>query len=298
MRLTRLAAFFLPVAVAAGLLARPTAAAEPPAPVRIGMPASMFRDVKPVVFAAFTRPFHALVENQTGLKSELVLIQTPDEMRELLDAGKLQFGVFHGFEFAWMKAKCPTLQALMVAAPVHRPLRALVVVSVDSPARSLEDLKGKSIALPLGTREYVRLFLTRTCQAAGQSPDAYFSQVTTPVNSDTALHEVVDEKGVAAAVVDGSMFQTYMANYSGRAKRLRVLMTSDNFPEGVVVVRQGSIDEDTLRRFRQGMSTAHATPLGRQLMALWSLAGFQALPPNYEQQLADVAKKYPPLETK
>jgi ABC-type phosphate/phosphonate transport system substrate-binding protein len=299
MRLTRLAAFLLPVAAGLAFQARPTAAAEPAVPVRIGMPASMFRDVKPIVFAALARPFYSLVEAQTGLKSELLLIQTPDEMREQLDAGKLQFGVFHGFEFAWMKQKCPTLEALMVAAPQHRPLKALVVVNADSPARSLADLKGKAVALPQGTREYVRLFLTRTCQAAGQSPDAYFAQVTTPVNSDTALHDVVDGKGVQAAVVDGGMLQTYTASYCGRAKRLRVLVASENFPESVVVIRPGLINEDTVRRFRQGMSTAHLTPLGRQLLALWAMAGFQSLPPNYQQQLAECAKAYPPpAETK
>lgn len=293
MRLTRLAAFFLPVAVAAGLAARPTAAAEPAGPVRIGMPASMFRDVKPVVFQALARPFYTIVENQTGLKCELALVSTPDEMREQLDAGKLQFGVFHGFEFAWMKQKSPTLQPLMVAAPQHRPLRGLIVVNQDSPAKTLADLKGKVVALPHGTREYVRLFLERQCRAAGQSPDAYFAQVTNPVNSDTAFHEVVDDK-TQAAVVDGGMLQNYTASYSGRAKRLRVLVSSENFPESVVVVRPDSINEDALRRFRQGMSTAHTTPMGRQLMSLWAMAGFQPLPPNYDEQLAACLKSYPP----
>src|SRR6266480_1441394 len=142
MRTTRLAAVFIPLAVGLATLIAPTSAAEPVAPVRMGMPASMFRDVKPVVFNALARPFYCLVESQTGLKSELLLIQTADEMREQLEAGKLQFGVFHGFEFAWMKQKSPTLEPLMVAAPQHRPLRALIVVTQDSPAKRLADLKG------------------------------------------------------------------------------------------------------------------------------------------------------------
>jgi ABC-type phosphate/phosphonate transport system substrate-binding protein len=295
MRMIRLTAvvFFLVVGLATS--AAPASGHEPaPVPVRMGMPASMFRDVNPVVFAGLARPFYTLVEMQTGLKSELLLIQTPDEMREQLDAGKLQLGVFHGFEFAWMKQKSPTLQALMVAAPQHRPLQALVVVNQDSPARTIADLKGKTVALPVGTREYVRLYLTRQCQALGNSPDAFFAQVTKPVNSDTSLHDVVDDKGVQAAIVDGGMFQNFTASYSGRAKRLRVLVSSDNFPESVVVYSPGKVDEDTIRRFRQGMSTAHATPLGRNLLALWSMAGFQPIPPNYQQQLTDCLKTFPP----
>jgi ABC-type phosphate/phosphonate transport system substrate-binding protein len=293
MRATRLAAVLLPLAIGLATLTSQTSAAAPAGPVRMGMPASMFRDVKPVVFTALARPFYCLVEAQTGLKSDLVLIQTADEMREQLETGKLQFGVFHGFEFAWMKQKCPTLEPLMVAAPQHRPLRALIVVNTDSPVKSLADLKGKPVAMPQGTREYVRLFLTRQCQAAGHSPDAYFAQVTSPVNSETALHELVDDK-VQAAIVDGGMFQGYTERYSGRAKRLRTLMVSENFPESVVAIHPGMADPETVRRFRQGMSTAHATPVGRQLLALWAMAGFQPMPPNYQQQLTDIVKSYPP----
>jgi ABC-type phosphate/phosphonate transport system substrate-binding protein len=296
MRAMRLASVIVPLWIASAVLVAPTPAADPPPPVRMGMPASMFRDVKPGVFAALAIPFYSLVENQTGLKSDLALIQTPDEMREQLESGKIQLGVFHGFEFAWMKQKAPTLQALMVAAPQHRPLKALILVAQDCPAKTLADLKGKNVALPQGTREYVRLFLNRTCQAMGQSPDAFFGQVTKPATPDTAMHQVVDAEGVQAAIVDGGMYQAYEANYSGRAKRLRVLATSESFPESVVVYAPGKVDEDIIRRFRQGMSTAHATPMGRQLLSLWSMAGFQPIPPNYDQQLADVLKAYPPAK--
>ncbi|HEY1380632.1 MAG TPA: PhnD/SsuA/transferrin family substrate-binding protein, partial [Gemmataceae bacterium] len=217
-----------------------------------------------------------------------------DELREKLDAGKLQFGVFHGFEFAWMKQKTPALEPLMIAAPQHRPLRALVVVSLDSPVNSLADLKGQVVAVPQGTREYTRLFLNRQCEALGKSPDAFFAQVANPATPDDALHQVLDGKAVQAAIVDGGAYHGYAQRYSGRSKRLRVVVASDNFPEGVVAYRPGMIDEDTLRRFRQGMSTAHTTVMGRQLLSLMAMAGFQAVPPTYAQQLADVLKAYPP----
>jgi ABC-type phosphate/phosphonate transport system substrate-binding protein len=295
MRMLRLTTVIFPVAVGLAMLVTQAPAHEPaPAPVRMGMPASMFRDVNPVLFAGLAQPFYALVERQTGLKSELLLIQTPDEMRDQLDSGKLDLGVFHGFEFAWMKQKSPTLQALMVAAPQHRPLKALLVVNQNCPAKTLSDLRGKAVAMPVGTREYVRLFLARQCQALGNSPDAFFSQVTKPLTPDTSLHEVVDEKGVQAAIVDGGMLQSYTANYSGRAKRLKVLVSSDSFPESVVAYSPGKVDPDIILRFRQGMSTAHQTALGQRLLSLWSMAGFQPIPPNYDEQLAECLKAYPP----
>jgi len=295
MRFPRLAAFF-PLAVGLAVLTARAPAHEPAAAglVKIGMLATMFRDVKPAVFLALSRPFHSLVESQTGLKSELVLVPSPDELRQQLDSGKLQFGVFHGFEFAWMKQKTPGLQALMIAAPQHRPLRAFLVVNVDSPAKGLADLKGKTLAVPTGTREYSRLFLARECQSRGQLPEAFFAQVTAPPTPDDALHAVVDGTTVQAAVVDGSTLAGYAQRYSGRSKRLRVLEESESFPESVVAYEPGKVDGDTVRRFQHGMSSAHATPLGRQLLSLWAMAGFQPIPADYAQQLAEIAKAYPP----
>jgi ABC-type phosphate/phosphonate transport system substrate-binding protein len=294
MRMIRFAKSTFPLTIGLAMLATPAPALEPANPVRVGMPASMFRDVNPAIFAGLAVPFYSLVESQTGLKSELQLIPTPDDMREQLAAGKLQLGVFNGFEFAWMKQKMPTLQPLMIAPPQHRPLRGLVVVRDDNPAATLADLRGKNAALPVGTREYVRLFINRQCEALGNSPDAFFGQVTKPPTPDTALHNVVDAKEVQAAIVDAGTLQNYTISYSGRAKRLRILLSSENFPEGVIAYAPGKVDEDILRRFRQGMATAHATPLGRQLLSLWSMAGFQPVPPSYSQQLADSLKAFPP----
>jgi ABC-type phosphate/phosphonate transport system substrate-binding protein len=290
----RLAVFALPIAIGLTTAVPPAPAGDPaPVPVRIAMPASMFRDVKPALFAALSQPFYSLVETQTGLKSELVLIQTPEEMRDQLEAGKIQFGVFHGFEFAWIQQASTSLQPLMVAAPQYRPLRGMVIVHETCQATKLADLQGKKVALPQGSREYTRLFFGRRCRQMGHSPDAFFAQVTNPVNSDTALHEVVAAKA-EAAVVDGGMWQSYVERYPGRAKRLKVLVASENFPETVIAYRAGKLDEETLRRFRQGMSTAHETPLGRNLMGLLSMAGFLPIPPNYQQQLAEIVRTYPP----
>ena len=295
MRLTRFALLCLPVTIGLIVSASPVPAGDPPlAPVKIAMPASMFRDVKPALFAALAQPFYSLVESQTGLKSELTLIQTPEEMRDQLESGKIQFGVFHGFEFAWIQQTSSSLQPLMIAAPQHRPLQGVVVVSQDCNAKCLADLKGKTVAMPQGSREYTRLFLGRRCRQMGHSPDAFFAQVTSPVNSDTALHEVVTAKGTAAAIVDGGMWESYVERYPGRARRLKVLVSSETFPESVVAYRAGKVDDETLRRFRQGMSTANNTPMGRNLMSLLSMAGFQPIPPNYQQQLTESIKNYPP----
>jgi ABC-type phosphate/phosphonate transport system substrate-binding protein len=281
------------LAVAALGLACGSGPAKEPAPVKIGMLSSMFRDVKPAMFGALSKPFYSLVQTQTGLTSELLLVPSPDELRQKMDAGEIQFGVFHGFEFAWMQQKSPDLRPLMLAAPVHRPLKAFLVVHATSATMSVGDLKGKTLALAAGTREHSRLFVERACLKDGLPMLEFFGKVTNPANAEEALHDVADDKAVQAAVVDGAGLEAFRGRNPGRFKRLKVLAASESFPESVVAVRHGAVADDVVRRFRDGMANAHTTPLGRQMMSLWSLTGFEAVPGDYPQRLTDVMKRYP-----
>jgi ABC-type phosphate/phosphonate transport system substrate-binding protein len=269
-------------------------AVEPaPDKIHIGMPAAMFRDVKPALFAALSKPFYSLVESQTGMKSELTLVSSADEMRQQLNTGQLQFGVFHGFEFAWMKQKDPNLKPIMVAAPVHRPLKAYVVVSCNNTANSLGDLRGKRLALANGTREHARIFVDRRCQNEGSAPSSFFDAITSPNNAESALHEVYDNK-VQAAIVDGAALQCFAERYPARSKRLRAVAESQAFPLSVVAIRDGSMPPATLAKFQDGMVKANSTVTGRNLMGVMQMTGFEPVPPDYDHQLAEIVKLYPP----
>src|SRR5262245_24392296 len=123
-----------PFAIVLSLLAVGLASAgdpsqpEPPAhPVRIGMLGSMFRNTKPAQFDVQTKPFRSLVESQTGLKTELLLEPTADQLRRKMEAGTIQLGLFHGYEFAWVRLKQPALRPLTIVAPEH-PIQAFLVV--------------------------------------------------------------------------------------------------------------------------------------------------------------------------
>ena len=42
------------------------------------------------------------------------------------------------------------------------------------------------------------------------------------------------------------------------------------------------------------MITAQQTALGRQLLTLWRMSGFEPIPKDYDQILAEIVKAYPP----
>jgi ABC-type phosphate/phosphonate transport system substrate-binding protein len=281
-------------AVALGLTSLPFGLAGEPAasPIRMGMLVSMFRSGKPAAFAALKGPFASVVHVQTGLDAKLDLLPSVDEMRQQLSDGKLQFGLCHGFEFAWMKQKDPSLRPLMVAAPAQRPLKGYVVVASTNQAKSLDDLRGKKVALPKGIHETARLFAARRCHCEAGSPSELFGEVTTPVNAETALHEVYDDK-VQAAIVDKSGLQCFAERFPARFQRVRILEESESFPMSVVAIRDGAVSDATLRQFQNGMGKAHVTIVGRQLVAMMQSAGFEPVPPDYDRQVAEITKHYP-----
>jgi ABC-type phosphate/phosphonate transport system substrate-binding protein len=276
--------------VAAGLS---LAAAPSSTVVRIGMLKSMFREVPPPLFNAMSAPFQKVVESQTGLQGQLVIIEDADTLRQKLAAGEVQLGVFHGFEFAWMKLKDKSLEPLMLVAVNPNQLQSVVVVAADCKACGVAECRGKKVAVPTSVKEHSRLFLHRRCRGLGCGVPEFFGQTHEPTSVEDALDDVVD--GVSqVAVVEKSSLQMFERRKPGRFARLRILESSDPFPPSVVAFGQGQVDNGTQNKFKNGMLTAHNTALGKHLMGLMKISGFEPVPANFDQKLAETVKAYPP----
>lgn len=264
-----------------------------PDEVRIGLVSSLFRNQPEALVLALMKPFSAMIEEQTGLKGELVTGGSATKLGKLLASDRVHLAVFHGIEFAWARQQNPTLRPLVIAINQESHLRALLVVRRDSPAHGWRDLKSCTLALPTGSREHCYLFLDRSCAACGKKSDQLFARTTTPPNSEEALDDVVDREA-DAVVVDGLAFDLFKRRKPGRASELKVLAESAVLPAAVIAYRPGALTEQQLDQFRDGMLNATRTQLGRQLMTLWKLTGFAPVPADYEELLTAALKAYPP----
>src|SRR5215470_11464792 len=92
------------VVAVAGLLP-PAGPARADGLVKIGLVNSLFRDTPPSLVEVLSRPLKALMESQTGLGGALRLCGDATALAKQLKEGKVQLGVFHGFEFAWARQK-------------------------------------------------------------------------------------------------------------------------------------------------------------------------------------------------
>jgi len=290
-RFSRWAAAALTATVFAGLW-QGTARADEPSLVRIGLVASLFRDQPESLIVALMKPFGALVEAQTGLRGQLVTGGQATELGKLLESDKVQLAVFHGVEFGWARQKYPALRPLVVAINQEPYLRALLVVRQDNPARTWQDLSGRTLAMPRGSRDHCHLYLEHCCRCAGRTPAKLFKCRTTPPNSEEALDDVVDREA-DAVVVDELAFESFQHRKPGRASALKVLARSAVFPAAVVAYHPGALTDEQLAHFRNGMLSANQSALGRQLMTLWKLTAFIDVPHDYEETLKGILKIYP-----
>ena len=72
-------------------------------------------------------------------------------------------------------------------------------------------------------------------------------------------------------MIDEVLYENYRDVKPGCFARLRILKTSDVFPSAVVAYKQGAVSDETLNRFRNGMTNANRNERGRDLMNLWKI---------------------------
>ncbi|MFO0801173.1 MAG: PhnD/SsuA/transferrin family substrate-binding protein [Gemmataceae bacterium] len=272
--------------VAVGLATPATA--QPPGGIRLGVVEGMFRDVPPPLVHAAATPFRDLLKRQTGLVGELDVFADCDQLASRLQEKKTHVGVFHGFEWAWVKDRHPDLIPLAVSVPARR-FQAALVVHADSKAQVPANLKG-AVALPLGSKAHCYLFAERLAETL---PAGTVVPTHTPKQGpDDVLDLVIDGKA-QAAVIDVATLDAFRNDRPGRGAQLRVLAQSDPFPYSTVVYRKDTLTPEMVTRIKSGLLNTKNEPTGRAFLFMWKLRGFEEVPAAHDAELRAVAAKYP-----
>jgi ABC-type phosphate/phosphonate transport system substrate-binding protein len=277
-------------ALAPGNLAVAAEPAGSASDFKIGMLSGMFRDVSPNMVQSLAKPFRDLMSKQVGYSGEVEVIDNPLVLAEKLKDGKIQLGVFHGFEYAWAKQKCDDLIPLIVTRPPGGKVQALVVVNRASTAKTPADLKNETIQIPRGSKAHSLAFLDKTrigFETTTLKPTPKVNQTPEEVLLAVATGEV------NAALVDACALDGFKSLQPAAYKSLKVLTESEIFPPAVVCYRKGAISETEATRIRTGLTSAAKTSSGKMLMALWNLKGFEEPPSDYQSSLETILKAYP-----
>lgn len=262
--------------------------------LRIGTSGTLFQDADPKDDSVLDT-LKTFIKNETGFDNEILQQAGWNELAAKLSDGKLDLGVFPGHEFAWAQEKHAKLEPLAISVNKYRTRWAHVIVRPDSSAKGFADLKGQALSLPHVGQSHLKLFVERQVQANGAAKtEEFFGKIVTPDNFEDALDDVVDG-AVSAALVDRVGLENYQRRKPGRARQLKELMKSPPFPPTVIAyTKSGGLDDDTLKRFRDGLIQAKNKEKGQKLLSFFKLTGFEEVPSDFAAILAESRKNFPP----
>ena len=274
----------------------PVVPAQPPANqvLQLGMAKTFFHDVPQPFIDIATAQFAPVMKMTTTLDGKLNTQFGALEIAQKLDANQLQIGVFNGLEFAWAQEKYPALQPIVVAVNPFRDVRAFVIVHKDNPAKSIADLRGKTLAMTLGTKEHCWVYADRKCADNNQAnAAAFFAKIERSQSAQDALDDIARKK-VDAAVLDTISLEFYKKiRLPVFTAHMRVLQQSESFPAAVLAYKKGSLNDATVKKFRDGLISAHQNPAGADMMKMLNIEAFEAVPNDFAKSVADILKAYP-----
>ncbi|MCS7022021.1 MAG: phosphate/phosphite/phosphonate ABC transporter substrate-binding protein [Gemmataceae bacterium] len=263
--------------------------------IRVGFPAPLFRDVPEVLIQAAATPFKKTLYKELGIHGDMVVVPDYKTLAEQLRDGKLEMGVFHGFEYAWIK-DTPGIVPLVVTQPCCGRVQACLVVRDDCPAQGPHHLKGACIALPRGTKAHCLMFLERLRSDPTISPGDCCPIKAFNTQSTEEVLDAVVAGTCTAAMVDIAALLAYQELKPGPAQRLKILVQSKPLPPAVIVWRKGALSPEQLAKIRDGLLSCHKTPIGRTFTNFWQLECFKEVTPEYLALVEECAKHYPPAK--
>jgi ABC-type phosphate/phosphonate transport system substrate-binding protein len=266
-------------------------------PIKVGMVKEFFNDLPKSLIDIAIDPFKDVMKLTTGLEGELIVEGQVFDVAQKVRDGKVDLGVFHGHEFAWVQKKYPELKPMMVAVNKHNSVKALIIVNQKNTASKIADLRGQKIDVPMLAKQHTWICLGKHCgdnNAAGD-PKSFFGAIVRSDSVVDALDEVARGK-VQAALVDSLWLETYRREKGPVFdKHLRILH-EESFLPPVIAFKEGGLEMATLNKVRDGLAQAATNRKCADLLDMWQIKGFEPLPANFTQGLADMLKAYPSPE--
>ena len=173
-------------------------------------------------------------------------------------------------------------------------MKAYEIVAKNSKFTTIADLRGKVLDMPMQTKEHCHVFMQKNCNDNAANWQAFFKSVSRSKSSIKAMDDIC--QGKFDAVILDTIALEFYKDIKGPffEQNLRVLQQSDSFPSPVIVVKEGALDPATLKKFQDGLTTANKLEDARDVLSMWQIEGFEAIPQNYGKLLADALKAYPP----
>ncbi|ALC17342.1 phosphate/phosphite/phosphonate ABC transporter, periplasmic binding protein [Desulfuromonas soudanensis] len=166
----------------------------------------------------------------------------------------------------------------LIAAPLingEASYYSNLIVPADSPARTLEDLRGKTFAFTDPLSNSGMLVPASELDKLGESPETFFSSFLYTYAHDRSIQAVADQM-VDGAAVDSLIWDFLLASHPELAKKVRVIVRFGPYGTPPVVTRP-DLDPATKARLQEVLLNTHLHRQGKAILQGMHIERFVAI---------------------
>ena len=210
------------------------------------------------------QPLMDYMTKSTGIKVTLYIAKSYGDLRDQMEAGKVDIGSFSPFAYvdAVTGGKIKIIaQSILDYSAFYK---GLIITRKDSGITGLADLKGKRFAFvdPKSASGYVypRAMLIEK----GFDPDKFFGETVFSGGHDKVILAVLEGKVEAGAIYDGALA---IAKGKGlKTEDLITIASTDPIPHDAIVVRS-DVDDVTTQKIQKALIDLEKTEEGKKAIA-------------------------------
>ena len=243
---------------------------------------SAIPDEAPTELQRKFKPLGDYLKKETGLDVQFTPVTDYAAVVEGLASNKIDLAWLGGFTFVQAKIRTHGGAVPIVQRAEDEKFTSKFIVSVDSPAKTLADLKGKNFAFgsPSSTSGHLmpRYFLLK----AGVNPEADFKAVAFSGAHDATLAFVASGRA-EAGVLNASVMDKLVETANPNAAKVRVLMITPPYYDYNWSVRPG-LEPALVKKLTDAfLKLDPAVPEHKEIMGLQRASKFIATQAsNYE----------------
>jgi phosphonate transport system substrate-binding protein len=234
---------------------------------------SAIPDEAPTELQRKFKPLGDYLAKETGMKVEFTAVTDYAAVVESLATRKLDMAWLGGFTFVQTKLRTKGTAIPIVQRAEDEKFVSRFIVPMDSPARTLADLKGKSFAFgsPSSTSGHLmpRYFLLQ----AGLNPEKDFRNVAFSGAHDATVAFVAGGKA-EAGVLNASVWDKLVEEKSPNALKVKVLATTPPYYDYNWTVR-GDLDPALVKKLTAAfLKLDPGNPAHKEILSLQRASKF------------------------
>lgn len=238
---------------------------------------------------AFYREFLDYLSRQLGEPVQYVDAENYDDINQKLKRGEIDGGfVCSG---PYVDGKKDFGLELLVAPRAYGKLayHAYIIVPKDSPAKSLDDLKGKRFAFTDPQSNSGKLVPEYMLKRKGQTPERFFGKVVYSGTHDKSI------SAVSQGLVDGASVDSLIWEYANRTRpeltaKTRIVQKSEPYAIPPFVVRPG-VAPEIKQKLKTIMLNTHNDPVGKTILDNMMIERFELIDDRAYDSIRDMKRQ-------